>query len=132
MKGIKERAKEMFADSPRCQRTWLIDPSMPSSKFRKDTEKLPRWQASLLAQLCTGHIPLQKHLHRIGKAESPTCPKCRSDDETVIHYLLRCPVYTAQRRRMESALHRAAISVSTLLANPKAFHYLFEYIHSTQ
>ena len=31
---------------------------------------------SMLAQLRTGHLPLQKHLHRIGHMSSLTCLAC--------------------------------------------------------
>ncbi|KAG2742523.1 hypothetical protein P692DRAFT_201795598 [Suillus brevipes Sb2] len=62
--------------SPRYARFKEIDPSFPSKGFAKLAEKLPRCHASLLIQLRTGHIPLNKHLHRISKAPSPLCPSC--------------------------------------------------------
>ncbi|KAF8592098.1 hypothetical protein K439DRAFT_1325598 [Ramaria rubella] len=52
---------------------------------------LSRSQASLLIQLCTGHVTLNKHLATIGAIESPTCPSCKWQDESVHHYLLQCP-----------------------------------------
>ncbi|KAJ3925609.1 MAG: hypothetical protein NXY57DRAFT_906865, partial [Lentinula lateritia] len=45
-----------------------------------------------LTQLCTGHIPLQKHLDCIGKADSPMCPCCKRADETITHFLFSCLV----------------------------------------
>ena len=77
----------------------------------------------------TGHVPLQVHLYRIGKVPSLVCPMCHKADETVSHYLVTCTAFTTQRGRMERDLRRAAKSVSTLLANPKAFQSLFKYIH---
>jgi len=53
------KAKSWFESSPRCQWLWKIDPTIPSSNFRKDTQDLLHWQASLLVQMRTGHIPLQ-------------------------------------------------------------------------
>jgi len=61
-------------------------------------------QAALLMQLRSGHILLQKHLHRIGKAGSATCPACLSDDKSIHHYLLMCPAYAAQNEKTERAL----------------------------
>src|SRR5882724_1543678 len=57
-KKTKEKAKKWFEHLPRCQRLQRIDPSMPSSSFRKDTRGLERWKASLLVQLRTRHVPL--------------------------------------------------------------------------
>src|SRR5882724_1127351 len=39
-KKTKEKAKKWFEHSPRCQRLQRIDPLMPSSSFRKDTQGL--------------------------------------------------------------------------------------------
>jgi len=99
--------------------------------FRKDTQNLKWWQASLLVQMRTGHIPLQAHLHRIRKVETLTCQNCHKADKTVHHYLIACMVFAAQRGDMESQLRRAAKSMSTLLTNPKAFLQPFKYIHNT-
>ena len=74
-------------------------------------------------------MPLQVYLHRISKADSPVCPKCKMGDETVGHYLMACKAFIAQRGWMERHLRRAAKSVSTLLTNLKAFPSLFQYIH---
>ena len=40
VKKTKEKAKKWFEHSPRCQRLQRIDPLMPSSSFRKDTQGL--------------------------------------------------------------------------------------------
>ena len=48
--------------STRFARINRINPSMPSKQFWKLAGKLNHWQTSTLVQLCTGHVPLQKHL----------------------------------------------------------------------
>ncbi|KAF9007851.1 hypothetical protein BDQ17DRAFT_1178234, partial [Cyathus striatus] len=51
-----------------------------------------------VTQLVTGHIALNKHLHRIGKVASPMCTKCNTNSpESVDHFLLRCPAFANQR-----------------------------------
>src|SRR5882724_7354391 len=130
-KQISGKTKKWFESSPRCHRLRSIDPSMPSSRFRKDTQSMERWKTSLLVQLRTGHIPLQAHLKRISKTNSLTCLRCHKVDETVGHYLTECEAFATQRGRMERQLRRAAKSVSTLLTNPKAFACLFRFIHDT-
>jgi len=70
------KTKEQFEISPRCHRLWAINPSMLSLRFRRDTQGLECWKVSLLVQLRMGHVPLQAHLSRIGKMDSPVCQMC--------------------------------------------------------
>jgi len=120
--------KEHFELSPRCQRLRAINPSMLSPRFRRDTQGLEHWKASLLIQLRTGHVPLQVHLSRISKMDSLVCQMCHEADKTVSHFLTACVAFSIQRGHMERHLWRATKSVSTLLTNLKAFPYLFRYI----
>ena len=92
-KESRREAKELFAKSPRAKNSHNTDLSMPSAAFAKLTRKLMRRHTSLLVQLCTGHIVLNKHLSKIGKAITPTCTACRQVDETVHHYLYQCGAY---------------------------------------
>ena len=104
---------------------------MPLLRFRRDTRGLEHWKSLLIIQLRTGHVPLQVHLCRIGKVESPVCLKCHKVDKTLTHYLTACMAFTTQRGCMERYLRRAAKSVSMLLMNPD-FPSLFKYIHETR
>ena len=57
----------------------------------KSEQTLPRHHRSVLSQLRSGHCSsLRNYQHRIGKADSPTCPHCGASDETV-HHLFNCP-----------------------------------------
>jgi len=67
-------------------------------------QELDQWQASLLIELRTKHVPLQKYLHLIGKEESPTCPMRHTGAKMVHHYLIVCPAYTAQRSQLQCQL----------------------------
>jgi len=73
---LKRTAVKQWQQSPRYHRMKAIDPTLPSSAFHKLTAELSRKQAALLIQLRSGHVPLAKHLHCIGKTESPVCPYC--------------------------------------------------------
>jgi len=79
-----------------------------------------------------GHVPLQVHIKRIGKTDSPICLRCHKVEEMVGHYLTKCVVFATQRGCMERQLQRATKSVSTLLTNPKVFACLFRFIHDTR
>ncbi|KAI0365283.1 hypothetical protein BV20DRAFT_909194, partial [Pilatotrama ljubarskyi] len=56
-----------------------------------------------LTHLRTGHAPLNDHLHRIGRADSPLCPACMTARETVIHHLIQCPACRRQRALLPGA-----------------------------
>ncbi|KAF8584210.1 hypothetical protein K439DRAFT_1346665, partial [Ramaria rubella] len=84
-----------------------------------------------LLQLRTGHIPLNQHLHRIGKSTTPKCPHCPFQNETVHKFPMLCPSYAAQRYQMEKKLGRGAKSIHNLLSHPNAFPPLFTFIKNT-
>ena len=44
--------------------------------------------------IITGHIGLNKHLHRINRSDTSNCPKCTDTEETVAHYIGQCPAYS--------------------------------------
>jgi len=94
---LKAEIKADFSSTDRGKRLQRLDPTMPSGKFAALVNNLPRRHASALVQLRTGHVPLNQHLARIQKAESPACPRCDSQHETVYHFILICPVYRAAR-----------------------------------
>jgi ribonuclease HI len=128
---IKARAKAHWQASPRYQRIKDIDATLPSPSFRKLTENLTRKQAAMLIQLRSGHAPLAKHLHRIGKTASPVCPYCRAYEETVIHYLILCPGHTIARREMNRRGGRETREYTKLLSNPDLMEHLFRFITKT-
>ncbi|EIN05380.1 hypothetical protein PUNSTDRAFT_31042, partial [Punctularia strigosozonata HHB-11173 SS5] len=84
-----------------------------------------------LVQLRTGHVPLHKHLHRIQVIESPICPTCKCEEESVLHYLLYCPTYDEQRGELQRELGRKAREPTYLLTSPHALPHLFRYIAQT-
>jgi len=135
-KTIKTKAKKWLKGSPRCQKLQRIDPSMPSSKFRKDTASLVRWQASLLIQLRTGHIPLQKQLHRVGKAV-PDMPRVRHRRRDGPPLPADLPHVSGTQKQDRVPSWKTGqvcrhLAFDTLLSNPKAFSHLFRYIHYTR
>ena len=102
---------------------------MPLAAFTKLTKKLTHGHTSLLVQLWTGHIVLNKHLLIIGKATTPMCTACEWADETIHHYLYWCRGYHQQRPKLEQLLRRGVKSDKKLLASPKVMSALFKYIH---
>lgn len=128
---LKRRAKKLWTTSKYYERLKRTDPTMLSKKYCDTLTKLPRKHGSILTQLRTGHVPLAVHLHRIKKANTPLCPCCRQHDETVHHYLLRCPAHQNARRTLRTRGGRDAENMTKLLSKPKLFPALFAYIASS-
>ena len=63
----------------------------PSRSSRVRFCKLSRGMLRQVMGVLTGHCALNRHLHLMGKVDDPGCPKCGEDDETVVHFLCRCP-----------------------------------------
>ncbi|OBZ68012.1 hypothetical protein A0H81_12025 [Grifola frondosa] len=104
----------------------------PPGNMKNSLEKMPRRQANILFQLRTEHVPLQKHLHRIRRAESPICPACHAAPETVHHFLLTCPAHAHHRwAHLDRALGHAGRSLSCLLNTSTAMKPLFSFINAT-
>lgn len=132
LESSKKAAKSAWDESKRGRRMARIDPSLPSKSFEKLIAGLPRRQAALLFQLRSGHSPLHEHLHRIGKVPSPTCPTCGNAPESVFHFLLTCPTYSAQRSKMFTRLRGHSRSLDTLLNSEPVIAPLFEFLQATQ
>ncbi|OSC99794.1 hypothetical protein PYCCODRAFT_1372324, partial [Trametes coccinea BRFM310] len=84
-----------------------------------------------LIQLCTGHSLLNRHLHRIGRADSPLCPSCRAAPKTVAHFLLQCPSHRHHRAPLARACPDANLSLKHLLVSTVVHQQLLTYIRAT-
>jgi hypothetical protein len=131
LKELKAKATDILQKSPQWRKLRHIDPSMPSNRFRKLVDHLPRKHANLLMQLRTDHAPLNKLLFTIKRADSPVCPACEDAHKTTHHFLLSCPAYEGHCRDLFYKLNRESRSLHTLLSHPKAIKLLFKYIAKT-
>ncbi|KAJ7689030.1 hypothetical protein B0H17DRAFT_937813 [Mycena rosella] len=89
---------------------------------------MPRKHAVILLQLRVGHTILNKHLHRMKHADSPSCPCCHREDNTVIHYLLHCPAHANTCTKMHRIGGRDSRVLEKLLSHPKLLPPLFQFI----
>lgn len=128
---IKTKAATIMKNSPHYQHLHNIDETAPSKHFSMLVEKLPQQHSSLLFQLCTGHAPLNKHLHWIMKVPSPTCQQCHHSKETVHYFLLICPKYTRQRLALQNEIGSQASHLKNLLSNRKCIKPLLHFIAGT-
>ena len=118
--------------SPRYHYLGRIDKSAPSKNWMKLINPLSHKQASIIMQLHTSHIGLNKHLHCIKHSNTPYCPNC--DENTIKdthHFLFDCTGYQHERSILHRKLCRRMHNLSYLLTNPTATLPLLKYIHST-
>jgi ribonuclease HI len=129
---IKEIIQQLWTQSPRYPHMKLTSPSPMSNKHIDLITKMPRKYASIITQLKTGHIPLAKYLYRIGKTDSPICPACRQESETIIHFLIHCPAYHTQRQKLRYETGGRNIDITSLLTKPKPMKALIGFIKQTR
>jgi ribonuclease HI len=128
---LKKEHAETFRASPRFERFSQVDPSAPSSKYRKITDNLKRHQSSIITQLRTGHAPLNYHLHRIGAWATASCPRCGWARETAYHYLMVCPAYSDIRNELREKVPQGTYTFTNLLSHAKYTPLLLRYVAST-
>ena len=99
--------------------------TLPSSRFPKLVALLARPNTSLLIQLHTGHVPLNHHLHRIGRTDTPRRLGCGAEKETVLHFILQCPEYALHRRVYFGPLGAMGSDSTYLLSTKEGTEQLF-------
>ena len=107
------------------------DPTAPSNKYVDLITPLPWKLASILSQLRTGHAPLAKHLHQIGKSDSPLCPACQQHDEMVQHFILHCQAHVTARQKLWNSTGGRNIDITKIFTRTKMLHALFIYVTET-
>ena len=129
---INEQVEQGWKVSHRYHKLNHVAPDFKAKQFAKLTKTLSRRQSALLFQLRTGQIALDYHLHTIGCAKSPLCPKCEERNETVDHFLLYCPAYARARQRI-LYLHGAnALTLPSLLNRERMLPDLFDFVYTTR
>merc|ERR1712215_585788 len=94
----------------------------------KSLLKLSRNRLRQVLQVLTGHGNLAKHRHKMGKAQSPLCPKCQEAEDTPQHYVGECPAYL-QSRISYFGYHK--IELSDLVKIDRIFK-LANFVHKTK
>jgi endonuclease/exonuclease/phosphatase (EEP) superfamily protein YafD len=89
--------------------------------------------AAALAQLRTGHCGLNYYLWRFKKIESSKCEGCGYERETVEHYLLECPKFREERRKLRDKIGGVGkMKVKTLLGDKKIIGRTMEFVTNTK
>jgi hypothetical protein len=129
---LKTQAGHLLTRSPRYRLLRELGITSPSNKFQSLTRGLTRRQASILIQMRSGHAGLNKHLARINRADSPICPACEQEEESVLHFLVRCPAHDREQWTLRRELGaRISGSVPLLLSLKTALPHVLRFIHNT-
>jgi hypothetical protein len=60
-------------------------------KLARFLRNVPRTKLGVLIDLLTGHVRLNKHLHRMGLLSDPTCVACGIEEESSLLFICVCP-----------------------------------------
>lgn len=132
-KEVGSRWTTQWNASKHGKRITKFDPTPPGKRVTRMYRGLSRPHGSILTQLRSGHVGLNKYLARIKAVDSPLCTHCQTT-ETVEHFLLGCRRFTNERhdlRKNVGRQHRGPLDRRTLLATPKHLPALFRYIEDT-
>ncbi|KAG2051280.1 hypothetical protein BDR06DRAFT_890015, partial [Suillus hirtellus] len=121
----------LWEKSPRYARTRTIDPSIPSEKYIKLVDGFQKHISNLYIQLHIRYVPLNHHLYRINRSDTPDCSICHGTKETIRRYIFDCPQYRQEHHLLVNALRRDATSISYILASEKVIPHLSRFINST-
>ena len=128
---LKQKTQKSWQQSPRYNRMKKTDPTSPSKTYIKLITNLPRRKASILSQLRTGHAPLAKHLNRIRIADSPICPACLQEPETVQHLILHCPAHQNARQVLRNKTGGRNIDMTKLFITQNTLKPFFKFLADT-
>ena len=90
-----------------------------------------------MLQLRSGHIPLNKYLNKIGKAETDACEACMNREngyerrETVHHLVFECSAYDEERNTLWRKIKQRHFNFLNMMANTDYMKSLAKYINST-
>ena len=130
-KGLHARWGEARVSSPRFARLWAADRTQRPKRLRTLLHERPRWQTSIVTQLRIGHSPLNAHLHRINRSDTPLCPGCRTHRENTQHFVLECPAYADARWTMRTGLGRRSDGLYVIMSTEMGVDHLLRFINET-
>ena len=74
---------------------------------------------------------MRAHLFRISRAEAPNCKACNAATESVHHFVMMCPAYASERRKMVHEGGRGTLVLVKLMKEEKMIAHLFRYVART-
>jgi hypothetical protein len=113
-KLMKERTEQFRLEGKTGQFTRGIDGALPQKHTTKLYNTLSADEASILAQLRTGHNRLKSYLFRFSLADDDQC-ECGAAADTVRHLLFACEKWQAERAPLRQKLQQRWGDLSYML-----------------
>jgi ribonuclease HI len=81
-------------------------------QYTKDLGKLSRPDLRIATQILTGHASTNYHLNKYKPhLISKTCPFCKEEDETINHFIGKCPKWFVQRGHYFNTFYASASEI---------------------
>ena len=98
----------------------------------KALSKLNRPDATAVAQIRSGHCPLNAYLHRFKASDTPNCDLCKQRDN-VDHLLTNCRKFVGLQRTLFNAAkkHKTQTNRVHLLTDPSMFKELGHFVRKS-
>ena len=98
-------------------------------KFDPTLRKLKRGKLRLATQFLSGHAAVNYHLNKFKPLTiSKTCPHCLYEDETVTHFMGKCPKWSSMR----GAYFNTFFSNITEIVDNHGLNDIINYINATK
>jgi len=129
---LKKQWEAMWKTSPRYQRMRSTCGSHTPRQLRRLFLSRKRDEMAITIQLRTGHVPLNKHLHRIQRSDTPICQKCGIAPESTRHFILECEHYSQPRHELKTRLGRGGDRLPSILSSATGLQHLIRYTAATR
>ncbi|MEC9321196.1 MAG: hypothetical protein VX869_03345 [Chloroflexota bacterium] len=93
-------------------------------KFSGETGRLNRGDLRIATQILTGHASINYHLHKY-KPDiiNKTCPFCQEEDETINHFIGKCPQWAALRGQFFNTFYASTSEILDMVNLNKIIQY---------
>ena len=90
--------------------------NLDSSQHKQTLKNLKKLQTNrsgfrTATHLITGHAGLNYHLHKMTVIDSPICPSCEIEEETVSHFLGQCPAHALTRMEFFNTFYDSLLNI---------------------
>ena len=108
--ALRRKSKENWIESYKHEPPKMFN-MLWRDKFEKELIKMNRRDLRVATQLLTGHAALNYHLSKVNRTVNPICPLCEADEETVSHFLGKCPMLGSLRAEFFDTYYTSATDI---------------------
>ena len=99
------------------------------NKFAHGLANLNRKDLRIATQILTGHAAINYHLHKYKpNLISKTCPFCNVEDETINHFIDKCPQWAVLRGRFFNTFYASSSDIMDTMS----IHKIIDFARATK